>query len=106
MSDQPSSGIPGPGAHRAWRSEVGMSYSIDEWMVGWNPGSGEVEIGPWPDATRWSDCYQMTSGCCYSARHALSADGKAMMLFIDFHTLVVRDGVSPQDAHRQFLKID
>jgi hypothetical protein len=27
-------------------------------------------------------------------------------MFIDFHTLVVRDGIDPQAAHREFLKID
>ncbi len=29
-----------------------------------------------------------------------------MMMFIDFHTLIVRDGIDPQAAHREFLKID
>ena len=28
------------------------------------------------------------------------------MLFIRFHTLVARDGISPEVAHREFLKID
>ena len=28
------------------------------------------------------------------------------MMFIDFHTLVVGDGMDPQAVHRQFLKID
>jgi hypothetical protein len=36
----------------------------------------------------------------------MTAEGKVMMLFIDFHKLVVRDGVDPQNAHREFLKID
>lgn len=27
-------------------------------------------------------------------------------LLVDFHTCVVRDGIDPQKAHRQFLKID
>ena len=39
-----------------------MGHGIDDWMVAWNPGSGEVDIGPWPDRTGWSDAYQMTRG--------------------------------------------
>jgi hypothetical protein len=29
-----------------------------------------------------------------------------MMLFIDFHTLTVRDGIDPKAAHEAFLAID
>ncbi len=29
-----------------------------------------------------------------------------MHLFIDFHTMVVRDGIDPLAAHQEFLKID
>jgi len=28
------------------------------------------------------------------------------MLFVDFHTLVVRDGIDPVAAHAEFSKID
>ena len=71
-----------------------------------NPDSGEVEVGPWPDYTRWSRSYSMTSGCCHMNRHEMTSEGKAMRLFLDFHALVVRSGINPQDAHREFLKID
>ena len=36
----------------------------------------------------------------------MTAEGKALMMMIDFHKLVVRDGIDPQAAHQQFLKID
>lgn len=49
-----------------------------ESIIVWNPKTGEIKIGV----------------------------EQAKILFIDFHTIVVRDGVSPQDAHREFLKID
>lgn len=84
-----------------------MGYSIDEWMVAWEPASGEVKIGSCPDLTGWSNRYPMSSGCCNAGRrHQMSPRGKVMMLLIDFHKLVVRDGVDPQNAHREFLKID
>ena len=35
----------------------------------------------------------------------MTAEGKALMMMIDFHKLVVRDGIDPQAAHQQFLKI-
>lgn len=82
-----------------------MGYAIDNWMVAWNSGSGQVKVGPWPDRTGWSGHYEMTSGCC-CIPHAMTAEGKALMLFIDFHKLVVGYGVDPMDAHREFLKID
>lgn len=28
------------------------------------------------------------------------------MVFVDFHTLVVREGIAPEVAHGEFLKID
>jgi hypothetical protein len=28
------------------------------------------------------------------------------MVFIEFHAMVVRDGIDPQEAHRAFLAID
>ncbi len=82
-------------------------HTINNWMAAWTPGAPEsVEVGPWPDKTGWSDPYQYTGGCCELARHKWPKDRKVMMMFIDFHTLIVRDGIDPQAAHREFLKID
>jgi hypothetical protein len=92
-------------------------YSIDGWMVGWTPMRftfersafglpGDVEVGPWPDRTGWSRRYRLTTGCCESARRDWPIDSKIGQLFIDFHTLVVRDRIDPQHAHDEFLKID
>lgn len=92
------------------------TYSIDGWMVAYEPlGSGgglygpwegEIEVGPHPDKTGWSDRYTFTSGCCWMDRHSMSLEGKIMMMLIDFHTAVVRDGIDPARAHCEFLKID
>ncbi len=82
-------------------------YTIDTWMVAWNPGEpGSVEVGCWPDLTGLSCRLDFTTGCCELVRHKWPEDRKVMMMFIDFHTLIVRDGVDPQTAHREFLKID
>jgi len=38
-------------------------------------------------------------------QEASDAERLTMML-LDFHTMVVRDGIDPQVAHRAFLEID
>ena len=83
-------------------------YTINNWMVAWTPREPDtVEVGPWPDETGWSDPpYRYTGGCCELVRHKWPEDRKVMMMFINFHTLIVRDGIDPQAAHREFLKID
>jgi hypothetical protein len=95
------------------------SLTKDNWMVAWNrilkgqgfspPGAwtkpGDVEVGPWPDRAGWSDRYLSTAGCCFADRQDMTPDQKIGQIFIDFHTLVVGDGIDPQAAHREFLKI-
>jgi hypothetical protein len=92
---------------------------IDNWMVAWTPAyarpegryrPGSVEVGPWPDRTRWSDAYGMTCGCCTGrmlggVSESAPIEVKVGRIFVVFHTLVVRDGIDPQAAHREFLKI-
>jgi hypothetical protein len=92
--------------------------TIDDYYVYWTPASGvegtppgEILVTQRGDESRWkngnwSDCYAYVSGTCYTARHAMSLEGKVLMMFIDFHTCVTRDGIDPQRAHREFLKID
>lgn len=99
---------------------VNMDLDIDNWMVAWTPAEaagarspvirghappGSIKVGPWPDERGWSDRYAMTIGCCMLERHKWPLDHKVMMMFIDFHSCVVGDGIDPQAAHREFLKI-
>ena len=72
--------------------------------IGWNPGTDQVEVGPWPDRTGWSYRYDYTNGAGAPAQQ--TADLQILMLFITFNTMVVRDQVDPQSAHRAFLAID
>ncbi len=94
-----------------------MDFTIDSWMVAWNAKhtkpevagplpAGAVKVGSWPDLTGWSDDYDMISGCCDRYRIPEDLHGKVMMMFIDFHTLVVAEGLDPQAVHMEFLKID
>ena len=97
-----------------------MALTIDNWMVAWNPKhstsaldaldptrkAGAVKVGRWPDEKGWSDKFDSTAGCDWTATSKMDLLGKVMMMFIDFHTLVVRDGIDPQVLHKEFLKID
>lgn len=71
-----------------------------------DPKCGTVEIGPLPDRSGWSHGYAMTGGSCYSARHKGMDDRRNALMMVDFHTMVVRDGIDPQVAHKEFLKVD
>lgn len=84
-------------------------------IIAWTPASwadlkpetaGKVAIVPFPDEAGLSDPYAMTGGACYRARHKMPEWQRIAMLFIEFNTIVVRDGIDPQEAHRAFLAID
>ncbi len=85
-------------------------------MYGWNPvermydpcnpKNGKVLIGPHPDKSGWSVPYDFTAGACMLETKNLTGNDLVARIFIDFNTMVVRDGINPYDAHREFLKID
>ena len=86
---------------------------ILEALIAWTPKRYEDDLSrpgiivvPWPDKKRLSDSYMIPSGACDTDSHKLEKDKIEAMLFIDFHTITVRDGISPQAAHQEFLKID
>ena len=84
----------------------GAIFNVDTWMVAWTPGEPQsVKVGPWPDKDGWTDGYSFTTGCCELARQRWPLERKVMKMFIDFHTLTVRDGIDPRAAHWQFSKI-
>jgi hypothetical protein len=92
-----------------------MGLDIDGWMLFWTPNCrsaagisdpGAVLVAPLSDDAYVDNRYAYTGGACYVDRREMTLAQKVMMMFIDFHTLVVRDGIDPQAAHREFLKID
>lgn len=76
-----------------------------EALIAWTPGTAQVEVGPWPDRRRWSDRYDFTDGACCAEFHDLSDDLIRRFLLAIFHTMVVRDAVDPQAAHRALSEI-
>nr|WP_321985212.1 hypothetical protein [uncultured Lichenicoccus sp.] len=78
-----------------------------ECMYAYDCDSDRIEFGPWPDKPGgWSDRYEMTMGACETDIRKMSELGRHKRLFIDFNTIVVRDGVPVEAAHRAFLRID
>jgi hypothetical protein len=76
-----------------------------EAMLAWNPGTNEVEVGPWPDKTGWSKKYKMSSGACNLERHSKPKEWK-LMSFIDAMHVIIRDKVDPLAVHMAMLAVD
>lgn len=79
---------------------------LENTIIAWTPGTAEVECGPYPDRNGWSRQYRMTSGMCYTSWHDTSPVVRALLMFIEFNAIVVRDRVNPEAAHQAFLAID
>lgn len=86
--------------------ERDRSEKMREAMIAWNRETEEIRVGPWPDQTGWSKGYSNTHGVCMSFWRELDDTGLALMIFITFCQIVVRDSVPPRAAHAAFLEID
>ncbi len=64
--------------------------------------AGQVVVLPAPDTAGEAKRYMMRAGASSSALAALSEEARIARLFIDFQTLVVRDGIDPQAATGRF----
>jgi hypothetical protein len=82
-----------------------MKYQ--ESMICWTPNTDQIEVGPHPDKTGWNRKYRFSCGACYlKIRDTKNKFLRDLMLFIDFNTIVVRDKVPVEVAHKAFLAID
>jgi hypothetical protein len=85
-----------------------------EALIAWTPArwaelkpdtAGQVVVLPLTE-TQEAKRYAMRAGAGSSALAALPEEARIARLFIEFQTLVVRDGIDAQAAHRAFLAID
>src|ERR1700710_1980283 len=74
-----------------------------EAIIAWTPHRWS-ELKP-ETAGEGKRCW-VRAGASSSALPALSEEARIARLFIEFQTLVVRDGIDPQAAHRAFLGIN
>jgi hypothetical protein len=82
-----------------------------EALIAWNPDTDQIRVGPLlkrgdPDWTEYPIYYDFTGGAAETARRSLEGLEAALAMFIDFNTIVVRDRVPVEAAHREFLKIE
>jgi hypothetical protein len=77
-----------------------------ECMIAWNRNSNEIEVGPWPDQTKWSRRYQSTGGAAFLNVQEMSHTELVGYLFIEAMHLIIRDNVSPSAVHKAFYQID
>lgn len=93
-------------------------------IFGWNspnrcsPKPGEVPgaVGAWHfrDGLKARDhgkevpwkSYASAVGACDFERAKAKPTERLLFMFLDFHTMVVRDGIDPLKAHEAFLKVD
>lgn len=71
--------------------------------------AGNVKVGPLPHLSsepNWTQPFMSTGGAVFADTQKLRGVKSILKLFIDFHTLVVRDGIDPKEAHKAFLAID
>ena len=75
-------------------------------MLCWNPGTDQVALVPWPDHTRLSSRYRMSTLACCAHFDGKSFEQRKCLVYITAMHLVVRDGVDPQAVHRALLELD
>jgi hypothetical protein len=82
-------------------------------VIAWTPGTSMIRVGPLIPSgadTDWTEHpvrYWCTGGAAFTAlRECTDRTLRDMMLFIEFHRIVVRDKVPVDAAHEAFLAID
>lgn len=88
------------------QSEAIIAWTPARWAELRPDTAGQVAVVPVPDPEGAAKRFLMRSGAGSSALHALTGEARIARLFIDFQTLVVRDGLDPQAVHKAFLAID
>ena len=54
----------------------------------------------------WTHAFAYTGGAAWTQWRETTGSALLARLFIEFNTIVVRDGIDPQVAHAAFLTID
>ena len=77
-----------------------------EAYVTWEPLSGRARIIHESETDDIADGWSWLGACRGGGSPLATPHEREMMMFINFHTLVVRDGIPPATAHQAFLAID
>ncbi len=84
-----------------------------ETMIAWtpadhttNPTHGQVECGPWPDVTGWSDEYACTDLACWRDVKAMSEQELQLLCFIIAMHMVTKFQMNPTVVDAEMQKVD
>jgi hypothetical protein len=106
-----------PAPQNRKRQPAAGRLSAQKALIAWSPARGpqrseatrgRVKIGPLLEEgdEDWTAPYVCTGGAAWTAQRTRTGPALIARLFIDFHTLVVLDGIDPLVAHNAFLAID
>jgi hypothetical protein len=89
-----------------------MSDAVIEWIRSWwsEPEEPHGSVRVIPKERDWS----IWRACWLNIGHPLFLSGKrkpteterVLQMFLDFHAMVVRDGIDPKTLHAEMLKVD
>ncbi len=83
-------------------------------LIAWTPANyesktaGQIKVGELlrDGQADWTKPYAMTGGAAYAEVRDLKGADATARVFIDYHHIVVRDGLDPRVAHDAFITID
>lgn len=76
-------------------------------MLCWNPGTDQVEVGPWPDKTGWSKKYRMSVLAPMASVHnERNSEKRKLIVFVHTVHLIVRDGCDPKAVHDALMNLE
>ena len=81
------------------------NYVGDDFMIAWDTAPPRVRVGVWPDRSRWSDEYALTTGCCDAKFLEMDDLARAQSLLNLAADMVLSDGIEPTTIMREFAKI-
>ena len=68
---------------------------------------GRIEVRALQNCRDWTKPpFSRTGGAAFVSVRKMTGLKSELRLFTEFQTIVVRDGIDPQEAHRAFLAID
>lgn len=106
LVDRSSSCIITPSLTARKKPKNGASVAkrrFSEIMIGWDPATGEIEVGPWPDTTGWSRRWSYAAGA-WVLRDPDERGIKLNLGFL-FRVMVIRDKMPPAIVDEALMEI-